>query len=301
MKILITGGTGLIGRALCRVLLEEGHELTVLSRDPASVKTRCGEAVQPMLGLGEWDETREFAAVINLAGEPIVDVRWSVSRKKALWDSRVGVTQQLVDCIRRAQHRPKVLLSGSAVGYYGDRGDEVLDESSSGAADYAAKLCAAWESAAQQAAGFGVRVCLLRTGLVLSRDGGLLTRMLTPFKLGLGARLGDGKQWMSWIQIDDYVALVLRLLACEDLTGPVDMTAPQPVTNRDFTAALAAALRRPAIFAAPACLLRGVLGERAPMLLGGQRVLPAKMMAHGYQFMHPQLISALRTEIGKRA
>ena len=297
----MTGGTGLIGRALCHVLLEKGHELTVLSRNPASVKIRCGESVQPMFGLGEWDETREFDAVINLAGEPIVDARWSASRKNALWDSRVGLTQQLVDCIRRAKHKPKVLLSGSAVGYYGDRGDEILDESSSGAADYAAKLCDSWECAAQQAASFGVRVCLLRTGLVLSKDGGLMGRMLTPFKLGLGARLGTGSQWMSWIQIDDYIAMVLRLLISEDLTGPVDMTAPQPATNMEFTLALAGALRRPAIFVAPSCLLKAALGERAPMLLGGQRVLPCKMTAHGYQFMHPQLISALRTEIDKRA
>lgn len=299
MKILITGGTGLIGRALCRALLAQGHELTVLSRNPASVQGQCGASVQAMRALDEWDAAREFAAVINLAGEPIVDARWSVSRKKALWDSRVGVTEQLVDCMRRAQQRPKVLLSGSAIGYYGDRGDALLDESSAAAADYAAQLCAAWEGAAEQAISLGVRVCLLRTGLVLSRRGGMLGRMLTPFKLGLGARLGSGKQWMSWIQIDDYVALVLRLLAAEGLSGPVNMTAPQAVTNRDFTAALAGALHRPALFVAPSWLLQAALGERAPMLLGGQRVLPAKMLAHGYQFLHPQLGSALSAEIGK--
>ena len=299
MKILITGGTGLIGRALCRALVDAGHQLTVLSRKPESVKRQCGDAVESISSLSQWDHTRVFDAVINLAGEPIVDARWSESRKKALWDSRVTLTEELVAQIRQASHKPAVLLSGSAIGYYGDRGDQVLVESSAPANDYAARLCQAWEAAAQAAADLGVRVCLLRTGLVLSSQGGLLGRMLLPFKLGLAARLGEGSQWMSWIHVDDYVAIVIGLLANAQIDGPVNMTAPAPVTNRHFTAALASALHRPALFAAPRCVLQFMLGERAAMLLGGQRVLPAKMATHGFRFAFPDIATALQAVLAK--
>ena len=229
MHILITGGTGLIGRQLCKALLAEGHQLTVLSRDPDSVPARCGATVHAMAGLDEWHPGRSFDAVINLAGAPIVDARWTARRKQALRDSRVALTEQLVQRIAAARHKPGVLLSGSAVGYYGDRGDAVLDESAAGGEDFAAKLCQAWEEAALGAQILGVRVCLLRTGLVLSRHGGLLGRMLPPFRLGLGARLGGGKQWMSWVHIDDYVAMLLFLLNDSGISGPCNMTAPQPV------------------------------------------------------------------------
>ena len=299
MKILITGGTGLIGRALCRALTDAGHQLTVLSRKPDSVKRKCGDAVESISSLSQWDDTRVFDAVINLAGEPIVDARWTALRKKALWDSRVTLTEELVERIRRATHKPAVLLSGSAIGYYGNRGDQALDESSDAANDFAAKLCQAWEAAAQDASDLGVRVCLLRTGLVLSSQGGLLGRMLLPFKLGLGARLGGGTQWMSWIHLDDYIAMVIRLLASADINGPVNMTAPEPVTNGDFTSTLAKALRRPALFAAPCFVLKFILGERADMLLGGQRVLPTKIVAHGFRFAFPGVTYALQAEFAK--
>lgn len=300
MKILVTGGTGLIGRSLCRVLLAAGHQLTVLSRKPESVKGKCGEAVEAISSLAQWDDTRVFDAVINLAGEPIVDARWTKSRRKALWDSRVTLTQQLVERIRHATHKPAVLLSGSAIGYYGDRGDQVLDESSDGADDYAAKLCQAWEAAAGQASALGVRVCLLRTGLVLSRQGGLLGRMLLPFRLALGARLGDGRQWMSWILLDDYAAIVIRLLTNPAIAGPVNMTAPEPVTNEDFTANLARLLHRPALFAVPGCVLKFALGERADMMLAGQRVLPAKIAADGFRFAFPDIAPALQKELAMK-
>ena len=297
MKILITGGTGLIGRALCRPLLDAGHQLTVLSRKPGSVKRKCGDAVEAISSLSQWDDKRVFDAVINLAGEPIVDARWTESCKKKLWDSRVTLTEELVKRIRLATHKPAVLLSGSAIGYYGDRGDEILDESSDAANDFAAELCQAWEAAAQEASGLGVRVCLLRTGLVLSAQGGVLGRMLLPFKLGLGARLGDGTQWMSWIHLDDYVAIVIGLLANAEIDGPVNMTAPEPVTNGNFTSTLARALHRPAVFGAPRCVLKFILGERADMLLGGQRVLPAKILAHGFRFAFPDIARALQAEL----
>ncbi len=297
MKILITGGTGLIGRALCRDLLAAGHQLTVLSRRPESVKAKCGGAVEAISSLSQWDDNRTFDAVINLAGEPIVDARWTESRKKALWDSRVALTEKLVERIRHARHKPAVLLSGSAIGYYGDRADQVLDESSTSASDFAARLCQAWEAAALEATDLGVRVCLLRTGLVLSRQGGFLARMLPPFKLGLGASLGNGRQWLSWIHLDDYIAIVMRLLASAEIAGPVNMTAPVPVTQRDFSANLAKVLHRPALFVAPGCLLKFILGERADMLLGGQRVMPTKMAYHGFRFAYPDITAALQAEL----
>ena len=298
MHILITGGTGLIGRQLCKVLLAKGNELTVLSRKPESVAEKCGAGVHAMSGIDEWEPDRAFDAIINLAGEPIVDRRWTAQRKQALWDSRVSLTGQIVRRIAAARHRPAVLLSGSAVGYYGDRGDAVLDESAGPGEDFPARLCKAWEEAAEDAA-TEVRVCLLRTGLVLSRRGGLLGRMLSPFKLGLGARLGDGKQWMSWIHIDDYVAMVLSLLRNDQARGPYNMTAPHPSTNAEFTAALAKALHRPAPFVMPAILLKPVLGERACLLLEGQKVLPVKMMAEGYRFSFANLADALQDLLNK--
>ncbi|MDD5300022.1 MAG: TIGR01777 family oxidoreductase [Gallionella sp.] len=293
MRILITGGTGLIGRQLCKALLAEGHELTVFSRNPASVPVKCGAGVHALASLGEWHSGLNFDAVINLAGEPIVDARWTARRKQVLWDSRVTLTQELVRHIASAKHKPTVLLSGSAVGYYGNRGDVALDETAHAGEDFAALLCNAWEDAARAAEQAGVRVCLLRTGLILSGHGGLLGRMLPPFKLGLGARLGDGKQWMSWVHIDDYVAMLLRLLHDAQASGPYNMTAPQPVTNAEFTAALAKVLHRPALFAAPAPLLKLAMGERACLLLEGQKVLPGKMSAAGYRFQFANLAGAL--------
>lgn len=246
-----------------------------------------------MAVLEEWQPGQTFDAVINLAGEPIVDARWTKLRKQALWDSRVNLTERLVRRIAAAYTKPGVLLSGSAVGYYGDRGDAVLDEAAGFGEDFPAKLCKAWENAAHVAEASGVRVCLLRTGLVLSCQGGLLGRMLPPFKLGLGARLGNGKQWMSWTHIDDYVAMALSLLRNAQVSGPYNLTAPQPATNMEFTAALAKALHRPAPFRMPAMLLKPVMGERACLLLEGQRVFPKKMLAEGYCFSFTNLPDAL--------
>lgn len=299
MHIFITGGTGLIGRQLCKALLAKGHELTVFSRNPASVSAKCGSGVHVMATLGEWHSGQTFDAVINLAGEPIVDVRWTARRKQALWESRVSFTRELVRHIAIAGHKPTVLLSGSAVGYYGDRGDDALVEAEDAGEDFAAQLCKAWEEAARFAEQFGVRVCLLRTGLVLSNNGGLLGRMLLPFKLGLGARLGDGKQWMSWVHIDDYVEMLLRLLQDIQANGPYNMTAPQPLTNAEFTATLAKVLNRPALLMAPAMLLKLAMGERACLLLEGQKVLPDKMSAAGYCFQFSFLADALSNLLRK--
>lgn len=294
MRILVTGGTGLIGRALCRALHADGHQLTVLSRTPDAVRTRCGAEVQACGEMAECWRNQQFDAVINLAGEPIFDRRWSVAQKHRIWASRVRLTRELVQCIEQAAHKPAVLLSGSAIGYYGARGDEVLDEDSGCGHDFGARLCAAWEREAEQAAQCGVRVCLLRTGAVLSRDGGMLQRMLPAFRLGLGARLGDGRQWLSWVHLDDYVAMVKRLLVNPQASGACNMVAPYPVTHAEFTVALARALHRPAPFVAPAWLLRRVLGERVGLLLDSQHVLPAKLERLGYRFAHPELAGALR-------
>ena len=299
MHILITGGTGLIGRNLCKTLLAQGHELTVLSRNPASVPIKCGATVHSMASLAEWHPGKKFDAVINLAGAPIVDRRWTARRKRALWGSRIDLTDELVRHIATAGHKPSVLISGSAVGYYGNRGDTELDEMAPAGEDFGAHLCKAWEDSARIAEKVGVRVCLLRTGLVLSQNGGMLGRMLPPFKLGLGARLGNGKQWMSWVHIDDYTAIVLRLLDDAQASGPYNMTAPQPVSNTEFTAALAKALRRPAVFVAPAWLLKLAMGERASLLLEGQKVLPGKISAAGYRFQFADLAAALDNLLNK--
>jgi hypothetical protein len=294
MRILITGGTGLIGRRLCKALLAEGYEPTVFSRNPASVPAKCGVGVQSIGSLAEWRPDMAFDAVVNLAGEPIVDKRWTAQRKQVLWDSRVTLTEELVRRIAAAERKPPVLLSGSAVGYYGNGGDLMLDEAADAGAGFAADLCKAWEDAARIAEKFGVRVCLLRTAPVLSNDGGMLARMLPPFKLGLGARLGDGKQWMSWVHIEDHIAIQLRLLRDDQMHGPYNLAAPNPATNAEFTKTLAAALHRPAPFAAPAALLKLAMGESASLLLEGQRVLPRKMEAAHYRFAFPVLADALR-------
>lgn len=293
MRVLITGGTGLIGRALSRALQADGYQLTVLSRTPDAVRVKCGAQAQACGNLAECWRMQQFDAVINLAGEPIFDKRWSTAQKRRIWASRVDLTHDLVQCIEHAAHKPAVLLSGSAIGYYGGRGDEALDEDSGGGDDFGAQLCAAWEQEAAKAEQFGVRVCLLRTGAVLSRDGGMLQRMLLAFRLGLGARLGDGRQWLSWVHIYDYVAMVRHLLANPQASGACNMVAPQPVTNAEFTATLARVLQRPAWFAAPAWLLRRVLGERVGLLLDAQKVLPQKMQKLGYRYAHPELEAAL--------
>ena len=289
MRILITGGTGLIGRKLCRLLHEMGHQVTVLSRRPESVPEKCGAAVKAFASLDEWQPDTFFDVVINLAGEPIADKAWSEKRRQALLDSRVGLTEKLVDKIARARVKPAVLLSGSAIGYYGNRHDEILDESSNAGQGFAADLCIAWEQAALQAQ--GMRVCLLRTGLVLSRDGGLLAKMLLP--LGMGVRFGSGMQWMSWIHIDDYTRLILRLIADEQTSGPVNMTAPNPANNKGFTRTLVDVQHGLTVFSAPSVLLNLILGERAGLLIEGQRVLPNKVLATGYSFRYPDLSSAL--------
>lgn len=293
MRILITGGTGLIGRSLCHALASDGHAVTVLSRTPAAVAARCGAGIEALGSLNALTPEVSFDAVINLAGEPIASGRWTRRRRQRLWESRVSLTRKLADRIAGAHRKPAVWLSGSAIGYYGNCGDTAIDESASAANDTLGRLCLAWEQATGPAAEAGVRVCLLRTGLVLSREGGLLSRLRPPFRLGLGARLGSGRQWMSWIHEEDYVNLVRLLLITPDAVGPINLTAPNPVTNAEFTDTLAHALHRPAFLAVPAWVLKLALGEMSTMLLDGQRVLPTKATRLGFKFAHPTLATAL--------
>jgi uncharacterized protein (TIGR01777 family) len=293
MRILVTGGTGFLGSQLCQDL--GGARLVVLSRRPDRVRDRCGLGVTAIASFSELPPALAFDVVINLAGEPIIGPRWTDARKRLLWDSRVELTRSLVDYIDQAEVKPKVLISGSAVSFYGDRGNCVLDEASAHSDGFGHRLCEAWEAAALRAADLGVRVCIVRTGLVLGPSGGLLAPLLPLFRLGLGARIGSGEQWMSWIHLRDYVAIVRRLIDASDMSGVFNATAPNPVTNRQFTETLSHLLRRPALLAVPAWLLRLVMGrEMSDLLLGGQRVLPARLLESGYRFRYPELEMALR-------
>ena len=294
MNILITGGTGLIGRALCRKLLESDHRITVLSRRPDQVPDICGTGVIGQPNLDHWEGT-SYDAVINLAGEPLVGKRWTANRKEAIWESRVTLTEGLVRQAAKAPAPPAVIISGSAIGYYGNRDDEWVDESSNAGSDFGATLCHSWEQSVQSIASAETRVCTIRTGLVLSDQGGMLGQMKLPFKLGLGGRIGSGRQWMSWIHIEDQIATMLHMLSNAQYQGAYNLVAPNPVTNQAFTQTLARVLNRPAIFPAPAALLKLGLGESAELLLGGQRVKPQRLLDHGFQFKYPDLEAALQS------
>ena len=293
MRILLTGGTGLIGRALCRHWLEQGHELLVWSRRPEQVPQLCGAAVRGVAQLEELGDI-ELHAVINLAGAPIAERLWTRARKALLWESRINLTERLVDWLAGLTRRPQLMISGSAVGWYGDAGERQLREDDPPASsDFASQLCIAWEESAQRAQELGIRVILIRTGLVLARDGGFLTRLLPPFRLGLGGRIGDGRQWMPWIHLQDQVALIDFLLHHPTANGPYNACAPQPVRNAEFTRNLAQALHRPALLPLPAPVLRVGFGELSGLLLGGQHVLPERLSAEGFRFRFSDLPAAL--------
>lgn len=293
MRILITGGTGLIGRALCRYWLAQGHELLVWSRRLEQVPGLCGTSVRGVARLEELGEV-ELDAVVNLAGAPIADRPWTRRRKALLWDSRVHLTERLVEWLAGLARRPPLLISGSAVGWYGDGGEHLLREGDTPVvSDFASQLCIAWEESAQRAQELGMRVALVRTGLVLAREGGFLARLLPPFRFGLGGRIGSGRQWMPWIHLHDQVALIDFLLHQPNASGPYNACAPQPVRNAEFTRELARALHRPALLPVPAPLLRAGLGELAGLLLGGQHSVPERLLAEGFEFRFRELPQAL--------
>lgn len=292
MRVLITGGTGLIGRALCAQLLADGHQIVVWSRSPERVKARCGDAVTAVRSLEEINDD-PVHAVINLAGEPIADRPWTAKRKAALWASRVTLSEKLVAWMGQQKIKPQVLISGSAVGWYGDTGAARVTEESSPRAEYTHTLCDAWESAAKRAAAHGTRVCLLRTGLVVAPGGGFLQRLLLPFKLGLGGPIGSGRQYMPWVHLDDMLGIIRFLLDHEQCKGPFNATAPHPVSNREFVKTLGAALKRPAFMPLPGFVLKAALGEMASLLLTGQNALPEKLLKAGYVFQFEYLDAAL--------
>jgi uncharacterized protein (TIGR01777 family) len=290
VRVLVTGASGLIGRELCALLEREGHQVSRTSRHPSS-----SNAVQwvPESQLLPSQAIAGADAIVHLAGEPIAESRWSSEVKRKIRDSRVIGTRNLVAGLEAATKTPLILVSGSAVGYYGDAGDRELDESAPNGGDFLSLVCRDWEKEALSAAKLGVRVALVRTGVVLSTKGGALARMLSPFRLGAGGKLGSGQQWFPWIHIGDIAGLFLHSLVTDIVSGPVNGVAPGIVNNADYTGTLASVLDRPALVSVPEFALRLLFGEMSVVLLSSQRVRPAVALKTGYQFKHPELRSAL--------
>jgi len=301
MRILISGASGLVGTALSSALASEGHTVHKLAR-AGTRAVREPRAVRWYLEGNEFDgKAAEGAdAVVHLAGVSIASGRWSKARKKEIYDSRVEVTHFLVGNLAKLQKPPRVFLCASAVGYYGNRGDEELVEESPPGNDFLAGLAQEWEAAAAQAEGFGARAAMLRFGVVLARHGGALPRMALPIRLGVGGRIGSGKQWMSWVTLDEVVSIVRFALGNDSARGPLNAVAPSPVTNAEFTKCLARVLHRPAMLPVPGFALRLLLGEMAQaLLLSSQRVVPRKLQRLGYTFVSPQLEPALAAILQK--
>ena len=302
MRALVTGATGFVGRALVASLLGDGGEVNILTRDVARAGTSPGvtaHAWDPVSGPAPAAAFRTASGpvevVFNLAGEPVAEGRWNHEKKRRIVESRVVGTNNLIAAIASlpASDRPRALVSASAVGFYGSRGDEILDESAAAGEDFLADVCRDWEEAAMTAEPLGLRVATLRIGVVLGRGGGAPARMLTPFKMGAGGRLGDGKQWMPWVHLDDIVGLLRHLAATDSLKGAVNGVGPNVVTNREFTKSLGAALHRPAIFPVPRLALRLAFGDVAEVLVSSQRAVPKAAEASGYRFRYTTLDAAL--------
>jgi uncharacterized protein (TIGR01777 family) len=292
VRIVIAGGSGFLGRALVAALRHDGHEVTVLTRrTPAP---HGSVTWSPDGHVGPWAAAIDGAdGVVNLAGESIAGRRWSEARKRTLLESRVVPTRSLVNAVQHATRPPAAFVQGSAIGYYGPRGDEIVNDDAAAGDDFLGRTCVAWEAAAAPLEGTPVRLARLRTGLVLAQDGGVLQRMLLPFRLGLGGPFGDGRHYMPWVHRDDWVDLVRWLLATRAAAGAFIGAAPEPVTNQAFVATLGHVLHRPHLLRAPALALRTVLGEMADVVLTGQRAVPARALALGFRYRFPTLEPAL--------
>ena len=293
MSFLVTGGTGFIGARLAQCLTLAGHRVTIVTRNRRKAARLSGPlTIVDRIDL--LDPGQRFDAIVNLAGEPVANARWTAAKKARILDSRLRITDDLLTFIAAAERKPAVLVSASAIGFYGTGGETAFDETSTPQPNFTHRLCARWEQSAARAEEYGVRVCLLRFGLVLGPGGGVLGGMMPAFEFGGGGPIGSGQQWMSWVHIDDAIGLILHAIADARLRGPVNVTAPGAVRNRDFTRQFGRALRRPAFMPLPAFALRLLFGEMAEeMLLDGQHVLPKAAEAGGYRFRYPELPAAL--------
>jgi len=292
MKALVTGSTGFVGTHLIRRL----EQPIAVGRSQEKIRQRLGEVEARIWNPDQNVDPALFTGVdtvFHLAGESVFQGRWNPVRKAAIRKSRVETTRRLVDGMAACSNPPKTLVCSSAIGFYGDRGAEELNESAGSGHDFLAEVCAAWEQEALRAKEFGIRVVCVRTGVVLGKDGGAFPQMLPPFRMGLGGRLGNGRQYMSWIHIDDLVGIMLYAATHDSVSGPVNGTAPEAVTNNEFTRVLASTLHRPALFPVPGCVLRLAVGEFATVLLASQRVVPEKISQAGYQFVYPTLSKAM--------
>ena len=301
MRIAVTGSTGLIGSELVRSLLDDGHRVVRLVRRPPTRQPDGSTEVRwnPQLreidrrGLAEGPDGAPLDAVVHLAGVGIADKRWTAAHKQAIRDSRVMGTRTIAEAVAGLEQPPKVLVSGSAVGYYGQTGDELITEEAPAGGDFLARLCVAWEESAAAAAEAGIRVAYARTGLVVAGNGGAWGQLFPLFKLGLGGRLGSGRQYWSFISLRDEVAALRYLVDNESLSGPFNLTAPVPVTNAEVTAAMGRVLRRPTVAAVPEIALKAVLGEMSVEVVGSHRVVPARLLDAGFHFAHPTVDQAI--------
>ena len=297
-NVLVTGGTGFIGSRVCSALHQQGDTVHVLSRNPERAQTKVESARacyrwNPEAEKLPSEATNGIASVVHLAGETIAG-KWNDEKKRRIRDSRILSTRNLVESLVAADTKPDVLVCASAIGYYGDSGDEHFTEVSPAGNDFLAKTCQEWEAEAQKATDLGIRVVTVRIGLVLGLGGGLLAQVLPPFKFGVGGILGNGRQWMSWIHVDDVVGIILHALENKEIRGPLNATAPTPVRNTEFTKTLGTVLRRPTLFPVPTFGLKLMMGEFADFIVLSQKVLPEKTEVSGYEFRHRTLESALR-------
>ncbi|WP_459176017.1 TIGR01777 family oxidoreductase [Ewingella americana] len=299
MQILITGATGLIGRRLTERLLGQSHHITALTRAPERAAKLLGPEVLLWKTLDDKTSLDGFDAVINLAGEPIADKRWTKEQKQKLCDSRWKITERLATLINASKNPPSVFISGSAVGYYGDQGQALVPEDEPPNKQFTWQLCARWEALALAAESDRTRVCLLRTGIVLAKKGGALAKMVLPFRAGLGGPFGNGQQYMPWIHLDDMVNGIIFLLMHETLNGPFNMVSPYPARNEQFTALLGEVLNRPAFMRVPAGVVRLLMGESAVLVLGGQRAVPKRLEDAGFVYSHQELKEALEDVLGE--